>query len=367
MAQALALAHGALYRTSPNPRVGCVLVDDYGQVLGEGATQRVGGPHAEIMALRDAQARGHGVRGATAYVTLEPCAHHGRTGPCCEALAEAGIVKVVASLQDPNPRVGGQGFAHLRAAGVDVEVGEGAGQAWELNLGFFSRMLRGRPWVRAKVAASLDGVTALSNGQSQWITSPEARRDGHAWRARSCAILTGIGTVLSDNPRMDVRDIETPRQPALVVVDSRLQTPPGAALFEAQRAVHIYTAVSDTDSEKARALTARGARLISMPDGRGQVDIRAMANDLARLEFNELHVEAGHRLNAALAQAGLVDEWLSYLAPKLLWGGAGWADLPSLERLADAPPMSFHSIDCVGRDLRILLRRDGADRFGAQV
>ena len=365
MAHALALAQGAMYRTSPNPRVGCVLLDDRGQVLGEGATQRVGGPHAEIMALRDVQSRGLSVRGAIAYVTLEPCAHHGRTGPCCDALAEAGIAKVVASLQDPNPRVGGQGFARLRAAGIEVQVGEGARQAWELNLGFFSRMLRGRPWVRAKVAASLDGVTALRNGQSQWITSPEARHDGHAWRARSCAILTGIGTVLSDNPRMDVRGIETPRQPALVVVDSRLQTPPGAALFDAQRPVHIYTAATDLDSDKARALAARGAQLIGLPNGRGQVDIAAMVHDLARLEFNELHVEAGHRLNAALAQAGLVDEWLAYLAPKLLWDGAGWADLPSLDRLADAPAMSFHSVEPVGRDLRIVLRREGADRFGA--
>ncbi len=365
MARALALAQQAMYRTSPNPRVGCVLVDAAGQVLGEGATQRVGGPHAEIMALRDAQSRGLSVRGATAYVTLEPCAHHGRTGPCCDALAEAGIARVVASLQDPNPQVGGQGFARLRAAGATVQVGAGAAQAWELNLGFFSRMLRGRPWVRAKVAASLDGITALANGQSQWITSPEARHDGHAWRARSCAILTGIGTVLSDDPRMDVRGIDTPRQPALVVVDSRLQTPPGAALFEAQRRVHIYTAATDLDSEQARALAARGAQLICLPNGQGQVDIQAMVRDLARLEINELHVEAGHRLNAALAQAGLVDEWLGYLAPKLLWGGAGWADLPSPQRLADAQAMAFQSVEPVGRDLRIVLRREGADRFGA--
>ncbi|KAF5290546.1 hypothetical protein FQR65_LT20624 [Abscondita terminalis] len=367
MAQAIGLATQAMFRTSPNPRVGCVIVDAQGRLLGQGATQPVGGPHAEIMALRDAQARGLSVQGATAYVTLEPCAHHGRTGPCCDALVQAGIARVVASLQDPNPQVGGQGFARLRAASVEVEIGEGADQAWELNLGFFSRMLRARPWVRAKVAASLDGVTALSNGQSQWITSPEARHDGHAWRARSCAILTGIGTVLSDNPRMDVRGIETPRQPALVVVDSRLQTPPQAALFAAQRKVHIYTAVTELDSEKARALVARGAQLICLPNGQGQVDVQAMVADLARLQFNELHVEAGHRLNAALAQAGLIDEWLSYLAPKLLWGGAGWADLPSLDRLADAQAMVFQSVEPVGHDLRVVLRCDGADRFGAQA
>ncbi|MBK0110554.1 MULTISPECIES: bifunctional diaminohydroxyphosphoribosylaminopyrimidine deaminase/5-amino-6-(5-phosphoribosylamino)uracil reductase RibD [unclassified Delftia] len=364
MAQAIGLATQALFITSPNPRVGCVIVDSQGQLLGQGSTQRAGGPHAEIMALRDAQSRGHSVRGATAYVTLEPCAHHGRTGPCCDALVEAGIGKVVASLADPNPRVGGQGFERLRAAGVEVEIGDGADQAWELNLGFFSRMLRGRPWVRAKVAASLDGITALSNGQSQWITSAEARHDGHAWRARSCAILTGIGTVLADNPRLDVREVETFRQPTLIVADSQLQTPPDAALFAAQRKVVIYTAVSDLTSDRALALVERGAQLLSMPDGQGRVDVRAMIHDLARLEVNELHVEAGHRLNAALVEAGLVDEWLAYLAPKLLWGGAGWADTPSLSRLADAQAMSFQSVASVGDDLRVILRKVGADRLG---
>jgi diaminohydroxyphosphoribosylaminopyrimidine deaminase/5-amino-6-(5-phosphoribosylamino)uracil reductase len=364
MAQAIELATQALFRTSPNPRVGCVIVDSRGVLLGQGATQRAGGPHAEIMALRDAQSRGHSVRGATAYVTLEPCAHHGRTGPCCDALVEAGIGKVVASLTDPNPRVGGQGFERLRAAGVEVEIGDGADQAWELNLGFFSRMLRARPWVRAKVAASLDGITALSNGQSQWITSAEARHDGHAWRARSCAILTGIGTVLADNPRLDVREVETSRQPMLIVVDSQLQTPADALLFAAQRKVVIYTAVSDLASNRALALLERGAQLQYVPDGLGRVDVPAMIHDLARLEVNELHVEAGHRLNAALAEAGLVDEWLAYLAPKLLWNGAGWADTPSLSRLADAQAMAFHSVSSVGGDLRVLLRKVGADRLG---
>ncbi len=364
MAQAQELAASALFRTSPNPRVGCVIVDSQGRLLGQGATQPAGQAHAEVMALRDARTRGHSTQGATAYVTLEPCAHHGRTGPCCDALVEAGIGKVVASLTDPNPRVGGQGFERLRAAGVEVEIGDGADQAWELNLGFFSRMLRGRPWVRAKVAASLDGITALSNGQSQWITSAEARHDGHAWRARSCAILTGIGTVLADNPRLDVREVETFRQPTLIVADSQLQTPPDAALFAAQRKVVIYTAVSDLASSRALALVERGAQLLCMPDGQGRVDVRAMIHDLARLEVNELHVEAGHRLNAALVEAGLVDEWLAYLAPKLLWGGAGWADVPSLSRLADAQAMSFQSVASVGDDLRVILRKVGADRLG---
>ncbi|MBB1650829.1 riboflavin biosynthesis protein RibD [Delftia sp. UME58] len=364
MVAALGQAREAMYRTSPNPRVGCCIMDVHGHVIGQGATQRAGGPHAEIMALRNAQSRGHSVRGATAYVTLEPCAHQGRTGPCCDALVEAGIGKVVASLMDPNPSVGGQGFERLRAAGVEVEIGDGADQAWELNLGFFSRMLRGRPWVRAKVAASLDGITALSNGQSQWITSAEARHDGHAWRARSCAILTGIGTVLADNPRLDVRAVETFRQPTLIVADSQLQTPPDAALFAAQRKVVIYTAVTDLASDRALALVERGAQLLCMPDGQGRVDVQAMIHDLARLEVNELHVEAGHRLNAALAEAGLVDEWLAYLAPKLLWGGAGWADMPSLSRLADAQAMSFQSVASVGDDLRVILRKVGADRLG---
>lgn len=221
MSQALGLAAQALFTSSPNPRVGCVITSADGHaLLGQGFTQQAGGPHAEVMALRDAAARGHDVRGATAYVTLEPCSHHGRTGPCCDALIGAGIARVVASLADPNPLVAGQGFARLRAAGVQVEVGPGAHEARELNIGFFSRMLRGRPWVRVKAAASLDGATALGNGASQWITSPQARADGHAWRARACTLLTGVGTVLADDPRLDVRELPTPRQPRLAIVDS---------------------------------------------------------------------------------------------------------------------------------------------------
>ena len=235
-AVAVALARDAIKITSPNPRVGCVLTGNDGDVLGKGHTQKAGGPHAEIMALRDAAARGNSVVGATAYVTLEPCSHHGRTGPCCDALIGAGIKKVVVSIQDPNPLVSGQGIARLRAAGIEVEVGPGAAESRELNIGFFSRMIRKTPWVRMKIAASLDGTTALANGQSQWITAEPARADGHAWRARSCAVLTGIGTVMQDNPRLDVRLVETPRQPHLVVVDSHLDTPLHAHLFIAGRA-----------------------------------------------------------------------------------------------------------------------------------
>ncbi|RYY80227.1 MAG: bifunctional diaminohydroxyphosphoribosylaminopyrimidine deaminase/5-amino-6-(5-phosphoribosylamino)uracil reductase RibD, partial [Comamonadaceae bacterium] len=250
--QALALARRAIGVSDPNPRVGCVIVStDGSHVLGAGHTQPAGQAHAEIMALRDAAAQGHDVRGATAYVTLEPCAHQGRTGPCCDALVAAGIGRVVASLQDPNPLVGGQGFARLRAAGVAVEVGPGADAAHALNVGFFHRMVHGRPWVRMKVAASLDGQTALENGRSQWITAEPARADGHAWRARAGAVLTGIGTVLDDDPRLDVRLVPVARQPLLVVVDSRLQTPPNAALFLPGRQVLVAAAVANPAAQAA--------------------------------------------------------------------------------------------------------------------
>ena len=265
MRRALALAQQARLICSPNPAVGCVLVDAAGQLLGEGHTQAVGQAHAEVMALRDAAARGHSTVGATAYVTLEPCAHHGRTGPCCDALVTAGVAKVVASLQDPNPRVAGQGFARLRAAGVEVVIGPGAQAARDLNIGFFSRMVRGTPWVRLKAAISLDGRTALPNGASQWITSAPAREDGHAWRARADAVLTGIGTVLQDDPLLNVRLPGATRQPMLVIVDSQLQTPPGARLWSAgPRRVVIYTAVEDP--ARWQALQALGAQVVACPN-----------------------------------------------------------------------------------------------------
>lgn len=359
--QALGLAAQALFLTSPNPRVGCVLVAPDGQVIGQGHTQQAGGPHAEVMALRDAAAHGHPVTGATAYVTLEPCSHHGRTGPCCDALVAAGIGKVVASLSDPNPAVSGQGFARLRAAGIEVEVGPAAAESRELNIGFFSRMVRKTPWVRMKMAASLDGTTALANGQSQWITSPEARADGHAWRARACAVLTGIGTVLEDNPRLDVRDVATPRQPHIVVVDSRLQTPLDAHLFIAGRACIIYAAVPN-DAKQA-ALEARGATVVMLPDANGKVDLAAMLKDLGAREINELHVEAGSKLNGSLIRAGLVDEYLLYLAPKLLGPGLGLAALTPLQSLSGALELAFHATDRIGPDLRIVARVAGRDPF----
>ncbi|HSU23410.1 MAG TPA: bifunctional diaminohydroxyphosphoribosylaminopyrimidine deaminase/5-amino-6-(5-phosphoribosylamino)uracil reductase RibD [Variovorax sp.] len=359
MAEALALARDALLLTDPNPRVGCVIAAPDGTVLGRGHTQRVGGPHAEVMALRDAAARGHGVAGATAFVTLEPCSHHGRTPPCCDALVAAGIARVVASLADPNPLVAGRGFERLRAAGIAVEVGPGAAASRDLNPGFLSRMTHGRPWVRMKVAASLDGRTALPDGSSQWITAAPARADGHAWRARASAVLTGVGTVRDDNPRLDVRLVEAPRQPHLVIVDSTLATPPTARLFDVPgRRVWLYAA--RRDEARAAALEARGATVTCLPDAHGKVDLPALLRDLAAREVNELHVEAGHKLNGSLLREGLVDELLLYLAPKLLGDGPGLAHEPfaggPLARLADATTLAFTAFDRVGDDLRIRAR-----------
>ncbi|MBV7427681.1 MULTISPECIES: bifunctional diaminohydroxyphosphoribosylaminopyrimidine deaminase/5-amino-6-(5-phosphoribosylamino)uracil reductase RibD [unclassified Acidovorax] len=359
--QALGLAAQALFLSSPNPRVGCVITAPDGEVLGRGFTQRAGGAHAEIMALRDAAAAGRDVRGATAYVTLEPCSHHGRTGPCCNALIEAGIAKVVASITDPNPLVAGHGFERLRAAGIEVVVGPGAEESRELNIGFFSRMVRGTPWVRLKTAASLDGTTALHNGASQWITSRTARADGHAWRARACAILTGIGTVLDDNPRLDVREVPTPRQPHVVLVDSQLQLPPHANLLMGGRDCLVYTA--NTSKEKKAALEARGATVIHLPNASGKVDLAAMLKDLGQRGINELHVEAGHKLNGSLVREGLVDELLVYLAPRLLGPGLGMANLDPLHALADGLALQFTSAEMIGPDLRVLARVQGRDSF----
>ncbi|MEJ8822365.1 bifunctional diaminohydroxyphosphoribosylaminopyrimidine deaminase/5-amino-6-(5-phosphoribosylamino)uracil reductase RibD [Variovorax humicola] len=363
---ALALARAAQTRVSPNPAVGCVIATRAGEIIGQGHTQVVGGPHAEIMALRDAEARGHSVVGATAYVTLEPCSHHGRTGPCCDALIAAGIKKVVASIADPNPLVAGQGFDRLRAAGVDVEVGLGAAESRELNIGFFSRMIRKTPWVRLKVAASLDGKTALDNGVSQWITGEAARTDGHAWRARASAVLTGVGTVLEDNPLLDVRLVETGRQPHLVIVDSQLQTPPDARLFVPGRSVWIY-AGARSNPEKEEALKSRGATVTHLPNTQGKVDLAAMLANLARREINELHVEAGHKLNGSLVREGLVDELLVYLAPKFIGSGMGMAShihaAGPLTELAGALPLEFRSVEMLGPDLRIVARVTARDTF----
>jgi diaminohydroxyphosphoribosylaminopyrimidine deaminase/5-amino-6-(5-phosphoribosylamino)uracil reductase len=355
----------------PNPRVGCVITSSSGQVLGQGHTQRAGGPHAEIMALRDAQSKGHSVQGATAYVTLEPCSHHGRTGPCCDALIAAGIAKVLVTNTDPNPLVAGQGFARLRAGGVEVVLLDPADplavQSRELNIGFFSRMVRKTPWVRIKIAASLDGKTALPNGASQWITSSQARTDGHAWRARASAVLTGIGTVLQDKPRLDVRLVPTERQPHLVVVDSALQTPLDSPIFIEGRKLFIYAALKDPAKEAA--LTAQCAAVVYQPghhaDGAptGKVELAAMLRDLATREINELHVEAGQKLNGSFVREGLVDEFLVYLAPKLMGQGADMATFGPLTELAQALPLAFLNTAMVGPDLRIVARVAGRDDF----
>ncbi|HVZ46846.1 MAG TPA: bifunctional diaminohydroxyphosphoribosylaminopyrimidine deaminase/5-amino-6-(5-phosphoribosylamino)uracil reductase RibD [Ramlibacter sp.] len=363
MRQALALAQRAVGISEPNPRVGCVIVSADGmRLFGEGSTQPAGQAHAEVMALRDAQARGHDVRGATAYVTLEPCSHHGRTGPCCDALAAAGIARVVASIGDPNPKVRGQGFERLRAAGIQVETGPGADESRELNLGFFSRMVRGTPWVRMKFAASLDGRTALDNGRSQWITGEAARTDGHAWRARAGAVLTGIGTVLEDDPRLDVRLVPATRQPHVVVVDSKLETPLDAKVLGPGRTVLLYCAVDDR--ARRAALESRGATVVALPGAGGKVDLAAAMRDLALREINELHVEAGFKLNGSLVREGLVDEFLVYLAPMLMGQGRGMVNIGPFEALRDAVALQWRDVGRVGDDLRMVARVPGRDAFG---
>ena len=354
MAQALRLAERGLYSTSPNPRVGCVIVRD-GVLVGEGWHQRAGEAHAEVNALQQA---GTAARGATAYVTLEPCSHHGRTPPCTEALLAAGIRRVVAAMADPNPLVAGRGLAQLQAAGVAVDVGLMADEAHELNIGFVSRMTRKRPWVRLKAAASLDGKTALQNGESQWITGPQARQDGHCWRARACAILSGIGTVRKDDPQLNVRGVDTSRQPLKVIVDSRLELSPAARLLEAGNVLLVSAgqAVAEV-AEKAAALRERGAEILDLPDGKGRVDLHALLHELARRGLNEVHVEAGSRLNGALLAAGLVDEVLLYLAPCLLGDTAqGLFALPALESLAGKHRLAIREVKQFGDDLRVLAR-----------
>ena len=354
MHEALALAHGAIGVSEPNPRVGCVITAADGRVLGRGHTQQAGGPHAEVMALRDVIARGESARGATAHVTLEPCAHHGRTPPCCDALIEAGLARVVMAIEDPNPLVAGQGAARLRAAGIAVEAGALAQEARELNIGFFSRMQRGRPWVRLKAAVSLDGRTALNNGASQWITGAPARTDGHAFRKRAGAVLTGVGTVLDDNPRLDVRLVETALQPLRVIVDSRLETPPASKILDAPGRTLVYAAV--LIEPRAAALRERGAEIAIAPGANAKVDLAAMLRDLAVRGINELHVEAGHKLNGSFVREGLVDEFLIYMAPKLLGIGRELAAFGPLEALSDSLALSFESVTTVGDDLRIIAR-----------
>jgi diaminohydroxyphosphoribosylaminopyrimidine deaminase/5-amino-6-(5-phosphoribosylamino)uracil reductase len=344
MARALQLAAQGLTTTTPNPRVGCVLVRD-GQVLAEGWHERAGGPHAEAHALALA---GKAAKGTTAYVTLEPCSHYGRTPPCADALIAAGVVRVVAAMEDPNPKVAGTGMARLAAAGIETAVGLMEAEARELNVGFVARMTRGRPWVRLKTAASLDGRTALNNGVSQWITGPEARRHGHSWRARACAILTGIGTVREDDPSLTVRDVPCERQPLRVVVDSRLEISPAAKVLAGGNAL-IFAAVPA--AEKTAVLAAQGVEVVVLPNTAGKVDLTAMLSELARRGINEVHVEGGEKLNGSLLREGCVDELLIYQAPILLGDQArGMFGLPELSDLSGALRLNFVERRVVGTD-----------------
>jgi diaminohydroxyphosphoribosylaminopyrimidine deaminase/5-amino-6-(5-phosphoribosylamino)uracil reductase len=351
MSRALELAAKAMVHATPNPRVGCVVVRD-GRIIGEGFTQRPGSNHAEIEALLDARRAGHDLHGAQVYVTLEPCAHFGRTPPCATALIEAHVTMVIAAVEDPNPQVGGRGLEMLRQAGIDVRCGLLKQDAVDINAGFFSRMLRGRPWVRLKVAASLDGRSGLNNGASQWITSEPARVDGHAWRARSCAVLSGIGTVRADDPRLSVRLIETARQPLKVLVDSRFEVAPEARLFDGHPVLVVCTR---RDPQKAEQLAGRNVEVIEVSaDTSGKVDLAVLMRELARRGINELHVEAGSRLNGSLMAAGLVDELLAYVAPCLIGPGQAMIDMPEVTSLTQVRRLTLREVVRIGDDVRLL-------------
>lgn len=374
MRRALRLAALGLYTTTPNPRVGCVIVRD-GEIIGEGWHERAGGPHAEVVALgavddgkvgadetasskkKASHSAQRDARGATAYVTLEPCAHFGRTPPCADTLIAAGVARVVVAMTDPNPQVAGRGLARLAAAGIAVDLGLCEAEARELNIGFVARMTRGRPWLRLKIAASLDGKTALANGVSQWITGPAARRDAQVWRARSCAMLTGSGTVRDDDPWLTVRDVATPRQPLKIIVDSRLETSPQAALFAGTKQGGVLLACAVADPQKHAALTAAGADIVVLPNAQGQVDLPALLAELGRRGINEVLVEAGARLNGALLRADLVDELLIYQAPLLLGDAArGMADIGELRDLAAARRLEVIERRPVGADFLLRAR-----------
>ncbi len=349
MARALRLAERGLYTTTPNPRVGCVIARD-GEVVGEGWHEKAGGPHAEVHALRAAGGRANG---ATAYVSLEPCSHHGRTPPCANALIDAGVRRVVAAMRDPNPQVSGRGLELLTLAGISVQVGLLDSEAQALNPGFISRMTRGRPWVRLKTAASLDGKTALLNGASKWITGSAARADVQRWRARACVVLTGVGTVLADDPHMNVRDFETSRQPLKVIVDSRLNTPSSANIL----CGGAFIACAEADPARRAELEGAGAQIIELPGVDGRVDLPGLMRELGRQGINEVHVEAGATLNGALLAAGLVDEWIAYLAPVAMGHAArGLFDMPALTEMAERQSFETLDVRMLAGDLRLRLR-----------
>jgi diaminohydroxyphosphoribosylaminopyrimidine deaminase/5-amino-6-(5-phosphoribosylamino)uracil reductase len=340
MARALALAEKGLYTTTPNPRVGCVVVKNQ-KIIAEGWHKQQGGPHAEVVALRKA---GKNAAGATLYVTLEPCNHQGRTPPCVDLIVEKKVKRVVAAILDPNPKAACGGKT-LAAKGIQFQSGLMEAEAKELNIGFFSRMTRGRPWVRMKIAATLDGRTALADGRSQWITGAEARKDGHRWRARACAILTGIGTVKADDPRLTVRGVKTTRQPLRVVVDSRLEIPEDARILEGGN-VLIFSGIKSSRAD-----------VVTMPNKNNKVELPQMLEELARRGINELHVEAGLRLNGSLVREGCVDEFLIYLNPSLLGDSAqGMLALPEIVSLDEKVKLKINSADRVGEDLRLVCR-----------
>jgi diaminohydroxyphosphoribosylaminopyrimidine deaminase / 5-amino-6-(5-phosphoribosylamino)uracil reductase len=352
MQRALDLAALAMNHATPNPRVGCVIVRD-AQIIAEGYTQRPGEAHAEANAITHARARGIDLRGATAYVTLEPCNHFGRTPPCSEALISSGVTRVIAAMEDPNPVVSGRGFERLRSSGIEVRVGLLEHEACEINIGFIKRMRTGLPWVRCKVAASLDGRTGLSNGVSQWITGEEARLDGHRYRARACAVLTGSGTVKYDDPQMTVRGIETPlplRQPKRIVLDHLGELNPSAKVLQGGALVIC--------ADKVAPGLEKDVEVVQLPDGRGKIDLRAAIKLIGSRGANELHVEAGSRLMGPLIRADCVDELLVYMAPKLLGRDAReMFTLPEPLRLAEATTFEFRDVRMIGDDVRMILRR----------
>lgn len=352
MRRALALAEQAMFTTTPNPRVGCVIVQDE-RVIGEGFTQPAGQDHAEVQAMKDARARGETLRGATAYVTLEPCSHYGRTPPCAKGLIEAGVKRVIAAMEDPNPVVAGRGLAMLRDAGVDVRCGLLEQDAREMNIGFVARMTRGTPWVRLKVAASLDGKTALNNGASQWITGAAARADGHAWRARACAILTGIGTVREDDPSLTVREVQTTRQPLRIVVDSHLDISPAARVLADGNALVVC---ADGDAARVARLRDLGVEVLDLPNANGKVELPALLRVLGERQLNEIHVEAGYKLNGSLLREHCVDELLAYFAPCILGDAQGMFHLPALSSLDDKLTFRFTDVRTIDNDLRVMAR-----------
>ena len=355
MRQAIELSETALFDTAPNPRVACLIVFE-GRLLASGVTQKVGGPHAEVMALRQAQERGLNVANSTFYVTLEPCSHYGRTPPCVDALIAAKPARVVVAMRDPNPLVAGQGIAKLRAAGIEVTVSICAEEALAVNPGFVARMVRKTPWLWLKLACSLDGRSALRGGQSKWITSSLARTDGHRWRARSSVVLTGLGTVQADNPQMTIHDVESSRPPIKALVDTYFRVDENARLFDAGE-TWLFTCRMDTD--KAARLAARNCRVIEMPESNNRVDLTALMFWLGQHEINEVHVEAGATLSGALLEADCVDELLVYMAPLLLGDAKGMVNLPPLQDLAGARRFRFIDNLPLGSDIRLRARSPG--------